>query len=517
MDAQIEQFGAFGKFQKRSSFIAGLISLVNALILYCTIFTAAKPALICSYSNGTSLNATITKELCKIWQNASALGSNVTYECHFDKTFYGRTLVSDWELICDRAYLAEIPETAFMVGGFSVIFSGYFGDVYGRKKCVLVQLLGVTLSMLLNDLFVSEFVFTEVYLRYIFYCIFQFLKGLFSFALYSTTYILLLETTTHEYHTRISNIYLNFFVFGELVILLVAYFLRDWHWIGFTMSIICVLVTLIASFGLHESPRWLVTQSRFEEANKILKIMARMNGKSLRVVEIGDERSPLISSSVNTSETDATHTKSDKSDEKKNLFKTLCKRKFLVKTILNSIIWISINFLYFGVSLGVTSIDFINPYLIYLFSSIFELIGYSLCAFNHKFGHRYSNTFYFLIAGLTTFSLGFVSNGSQTILVKTVIIALTSIGKCVVSASFNTCFVFSSEQYPTSIRNFSILFLSGIGCLGSILSSQMNVISEIVWKPLPNIIFGICAIASMICSLALKDENTDDDDDDDEQ
>jgi hypothetical protein len=41
--------------------------------------------------------------------------------------------------------------------------------------------------------------------------------------------------------------------------------------------IICFLVLRV----LPESPRWLLARGRFEEAEKILKKMARVNGKSL--------------------------------------------------------------------------------------------------------------------------------------------------------------------------------------------------------------------------------------------
>jgi pentatricopeptide repeat protein len=41
------------------------------------------------------------------------------------------------------------------------------------------------------------------------------------------------------------------------------------------------MICFLALRVLPESPRWLLARGRFEEAEKILKKMARVNGKSL--------------------------------------------------------------------------------------------------------------------------------------------------------------------------------------------------------------------------------------------
>ena len=149
------------------------------------------------------------------------------------------------------------------------------------------------------------------------------------------------------------------------------------------------------------------------------------------------------------------------------------------KTSLLCYFWIAVSLLYFGVSLGITSIEDINPYLIVLFSSISEAIGYSLCFYNKKFGHRRTNMFYMTIAALMCLAIGLTQKYFKIAsnIVTVFIIILTALGKCMVSASFNTCFVYSSEFYPTHIRNFALLFLSSLGCVGSIVAPQINLLS----------------------------------------
>jgi hypothetical protein len=53
--------------------------------------------------------------------------------------------------------------------------------------------------------------------------------------------------------------------------------------VDFKNAFICVniIVCFLVLRVLPESPRWLLARGRFEEAEKILKKMARVNGKSL--------------------------------------------------------------------------------------------------------------------------------------------------------------------------------------------------------------------------------------------
>ncbi len=162
--------------------------------------------------------------------------------------------------------------------------------------------------------------------------------------------------------------------------------------------------------------------------------------------------------------------------------------------------------LYFGVSLGITSIDGINPYLVVILSAIAEAIGYSLCFFNSKYGHRKANMFYMTISAVVCLAVGLITSELNVAnkFVKVVIIILTVIGKCMVSASFNTCFIFSSEYYSTSVRNFALLFLSSFGCIGSIVAPQVNLLGDLIWHPVPFLIFSAFAVLATFSGFILK-------------
>lgn len=77
-------------------------------------------------------------EECKIWNLIKRGDQEGIYECEFDRTYFGNTIVTEWELICDRGYLASLTQTVFLIGTLSTFLVGYFSDVYGRRKVLVV-------------------------------------------------------------------------------------------------------------------------------------------------------------------------------------------------------------------------------------------------------------------------------------------------------------------------------------------------------------------------------------------
>ncbi len=86
-------------------------------------------------------------------------------------------------------------------------------------------------------------------------------------------------------------------------------------------------------------------------------------------------------------------------------------------------------------SLGVTSIDSVNPYLMYLFSSIAEFCGYLLCLVNDKIGRQRVLIIYFLLSGIICITISFIprnqdlTDKTKVLTDSAIIITLASIGK----------------------------------------------------------------------------------------
>ncbi|CAG0925329.1 unnamed protein product, partial [Notodromas monacha] len=57
----------------------------------------------------------------------------------FDKTDFGETITSKWELVCGKEWVISTSQAMFMVGKFlgCVVF-GMFSDRFGRKTTLMV-------------------------------------------------------------------------------------------------------------------------------------------------------------------------------------------------------------------------------------------------------------------------------------------------------------------------------------------------------------------------------------------
>ena len=204
--------------------------------------------------------------------------------------------------------------------------------------------------------------------QYVIYSICQALIGAFVCCLYSTAYVLLLETTTHKYHTLFSNMIAFNYVIGEFIILLIAYFVRHWKTINDILTAFTVLVTIIFFFLVDESPIWLASQKNYKKTMKVLKKIARINKKELNFdnldSSIGKEEimleakiAPTVSSS-----NEGTLNTSELISIKNTLIAIFTPKSMLVKTCLTSYVWFVSHLLYYGIALGIIKIQLNNHF-----------------------------------------------------------------------------------------------------------------------------------------------------------
>ena len=223
MENVLNSVKPFGKFQKGSIFLVGLSSALIAMLTYSTVFIIAEPELICSNN---------TVDTCQIWSNLTNAKQNASigeYWCKFDSTHYGLTVVNEWGLVCEKKYLASWTQTFFLIGTFTGIFTGPFSDSFGRKRLSIVLLIILCFTITVSELLQLSAVNLSVNTRYVIFSISQFLLGSCSNSIYSVLFILILELTTKEYTTSVTSINLYMFVMGELAVMVMAYFLRNWH------------------------------------------------------------------------------------------------------------------------------------------------------------------------------------------------------------------------------------------------------------------------------------------------
>jgi len=117
---------------------------------------------------------------------------------------------------------------------------------------------------------------------------------------------------------------------------------------------------------------------QYNEAIIVLKRISRINKAHLNsnsTLEWMQETSKIIDSN-------------DLNDSKPSFFSNLTKIFYpwasFIKIFLLFILWNSLSLNYVGVSLGVTSVLKVNPYVMFSLASLFEFFGAAICNFNQK-------------------------------------------------------------------------------------------------------------------------------------
>ena len=372
MDRVLNSIGAFGRYQKLVLILAGLVSSMTATIIYSTVFTTAAPRLLCRFKNETFGNTSLVDledepdaTTCQMWQ-ALKRNSSAPYECHFDKTYYDATIVTDWELVCEKSWMVSLTVTINLAGAVSGLFIGFFSDRFGRKKCAFTLASVLAFMLTLWQFFHFGIIEVENSTMYIIYCIMQFCSGAMAKSLYTVCYILIFELTTAKHTTIVSNVFSYMYVLGEFLVLVVAYISPNWHVIMLSMSIYAIgLVVLIALF-MPESPRFLMAMEYDDRMKKLLKKIAKMNGKVCDTAEIFkqeiefenvEKSKPHEQSSQSVSAQDENvdviiHNKHTAKEE----LSFIAKRKNILRIASFVYIWFALSLTYYGVSLGKTFI-----------------------------------------------------------------------------------------------------------------------------------------------------------------
>jgi MFS family permease len=429
MDNIIESVGEFGKFQKCVLLIVGLLSALSSATIYATIFTAAEPPFQCSHrslkpdpppsssidgnsilpshNNSFMFNSSsliIENDTCKVW--ASLLGNRTYYsqhyECHFDRQHYRSTIITEWELVCDTYWLAALTQTIQMFGSIFGFCGGIIGDRYGRRTSTLLFAVSLTVTLVVSQFLLIPYFEYSLSYKYAIYSVSQFMIGLLVNCLYCTAYILLMELTTERYRTNLANLNSYMYVCGELLVAIVYYYSRSWHFLNWFIAFTSLLVLVLSWLYLPESPAYLISVDRMDEALRTLNKIARFNGRQPLTLESGHferikEQEALLNNDSDESIVDAEKSKGEEERTKKKVIdeeaeeqgpKRFCERmgdlfmitnlftprKVFIKTAILFYVWIALLLLYYGISLGVTEeAEQVDPYLMYFLSCVAEV------------------------------------------------------------------------------------------------------------------------------------------------
>uniref|UniRef100_G1SJV5 Solute carrier family 22 (organic cation/zwitterion transporter), member 4 n=1 Tax=Oryctolagus cuniculus TaxID=9986 RepID=G1SJV5_RABIT len=389
----------------------------------------------------------------------------------YSQDVYLSTIVTEWNLVCEDDWKTPLTTSLFFVGVLIGSFvSGQLSDRFGRKNILFLTMAVQTGFSFLQIFSISWEMFTVLFL----------IVGMGQISNYVVAFILGTEILGKSVRILFSTLGVcTFFAVGYMLLPLFAYFIRDWRMLLLALTVPGVLCVPLWWF-IPESPRWLISQRRFREAEEIIRKAAKMNKTAVPVV-IFD---PVELQELNLLK------------EQKvfilDLFRT---RNIATMTIMSVLLWMLTSVGYFALSLNSPNLHG-DPYLNCFLSALIEVPAYiTAWLLLRTLPRRY------IIAGVLFWG------GGVLLLIQLVpadynfvSIGLVMLGKFGVTSAFSMLYVFTAELYPTLVRNMAVGVTSMASRVGSIVAPYFVYLGAYN-RMLPYIVMGSLTVFIGIVTL----------------
>ncbi|XP_077977305.1 organic cation transporter protein-like [Glandiceps talaboti] len=403
----------------------------------------------------------------------------------YDRSQYKSTVMQEFDLVCDeRFYLNAVATTIFMAGYFvgSLLF-GYVVDRFGRMFGLMVSLTGLII-------FGTTVAFAPNYIAFV---MIRFLAAIFAYGTYLSGFVMATEVVGPSYRKVAGMVYHFGFGIGYMLLALYAYFVRYWWKLQLLMTI-----PLVAIYSLWwvipESPRWLLSMKRNEDAEEIIRKYAKYNKVSLPDDIFDESWKPKTGNGQQVNKYE------DRKYGVTDLFRLPNTRK---KTLILFYCWVVITLVYYGLSFNTSNLggdDYVNCFL----AGAVEIPAYGLGILlldAKRFGRRWSMFYTLVVAGVCCIAAAFVPPCGDLVWFG---ITLTMISKFSITSSFGMVYVYTAELYPTPVRCLGVGLCSMCARVGGMLAPQLLLMGEL-WTKLPPFVFGSASIIAGFVTLSLPE------------
>lgn len=502
-DNILEEINGFGPFQMVILVLLWIPRLVLPCHFLLNIFIAAEPPHHCDISalgdGGPMVNLTQEQRLivsipvqedgqfrsCEVFAepqfqllgNYSDSTDIETVQC-LNGWIYDNstsTLATEWDLVCDKKSLSKTTGTIFFFGVMlGAIAFGYLCDKYGRKSTLLA-------SYILSIVFSFSSAFAN---SYTLFAVLRFLTGFGLTGISINAAVINIEWVSTRHRAFVGVIGGVAWSFGNMMLAGFAYLVPDWRLLIMTVTA-PLAFAVITWWWIPESARWLLANGKVESAQFYLDKCASFNKRSkikleaLASVEIKD--------------------KQDKSYTYIDLFKTPKMRLLSLKA---GVVWFGVALTYYGISLNIRGFG-LNMYLTHFIYAAIEVPAKLMtCFFLNIIGRRKCQSGTLLLTGMCISINIFLPKGLWHLRA-----IVATLGKGLSEAAFTTVFLYTTELYPTVIRQNALGYVSFISRLGTSVAPLILLLED-VWTLLPQVIIACMAITSGLTALLLTETMT---------
>ena len=480
VDEAFEIAGSFGRYQIMVTF---LVCFTHAPILSQTLmlyFVANEPPWTCINNNSSVFcknhfgekipqSSELFKEKCKLNRSEWIFTKDKTY-----------SIVTEYELVCDNAWMGSLANSALFIGwGLTGPFAGYLIDLYGRRMTMIISIL-VSAGTIFGLSFVNK-VWQFIMLRTI--------LGVAVGSLNANS--IAFEVVGRRHRALVGTFLTVAFLIMSYLLVTAAYFIQNWRKLILYFSF-GAIVSVLLSFLIPESARWLYATGKINKAEEKFYQMAKFNKKRNEVIHL-----KILEYA-------------DNNNTKRFSFTDLLFRHFSVSVLCIALcfIWTTQVLLFYGLTLESSNFGG-SIYLNFALSFVVELltpVTYLYCS--NKFGRKRSYMGFSLVATLSAISIAvlyFVSRSNRVLEILRLVLGL--IGKSAISNGFAVVHLWTFELFPTVVRSQGLTICQLTGRIGSAAAPFIATNLSAFSKSLPFIVFGVFTLVSLLLSCILPETN----------
>ena len=471
-DLVTDTIGSFGPYQLWLCLLGFLLNVVHCWLSLSLKFVGLVPKFVCGEGDSPGEDACLTY-----------IG-NTTRPCTsfvFSKEEVVGTIVERWGLVCDKAGLENVAQSVFFTGCLVGVFlAGLMADLMGRKVVCVVLVITFLISGVLGGLVNSWYL----------WLLLRFVVGAASIGMVTVRYTIQVEMIGGKWRSWANTLTSTGWVVGYMTLPMLAYIVPDMRQMEVLLGLAISPLLLLLVFCHPESPRWLLARGKVDRAVTILNRVASWNRKRKIISE------EHLLKFLNSQSTVVTSTKPVASSGLSSLFTSKFPTTRL-NLFLMCFCWFSFGMAYFGLALHTPELGS-NVFVVFFIGGLMDvpviIVGPFLL--NHC-GRKPCMVGGLLLGSICLLATSLLSSTSQ------VIIVMAILGKMGVGMAFDTGYVWTSEMFPTVIRNSSLATCSSFARLGAIIAPL------VVFTNMSLLVYGVVAMIGGLGSLWLQPETKD--------
>ncbi|XP_078388987.1 solute carrier family 22 member 6-A-like [Cetorhinus maximus] len=413
------------------------------------------------------------------WRNTTEYDMQIcTDGWTYDHSQFKATIVTEWDLVCAWKSLKWISQSIYMAGLLiGAIILGRLSDKYGRRTLLFCSYFQLAVCGTCGSFSSS----------YSLFCFWRFLSGMALSGVTLNAACLQVEWVPTRFRTSVSMINGYLYTLGQLNLAGLAYGIRDWRWFQFTVSV-PYFIFFLYSWWIPESARLLILNDKADAALKLLRRVAKLNGKEAE----GEKLTAAVLKSKMENEHLGTKYKRSVLD----LFRTLAMRKIACCTML---VWFATSLAYYGLAIDLQGFG-VDIYLIQLIFGAVDIPAKTLGFLSMTLiGRRFTQGISLILAGSIILANIFVPKELQALRTS-----FAAVGKGCLAVSFACCYLYSGELYPTVVRQTGMGLVSTLARVGAMLAPIIRMSGDYV-SFLPLAIYGGIPVIAGVAAFSLPE------------